>query len=861
MNNKNKHLYEFTLNNKKIKVEKDMNLLEFLRDEQNLTSVKNGCSEGVCGACTILLNGRAVRSCILKISKVNGKNITTIEGFSKRERNVFAYCFAKAGAVQCGFCIPGMVVSAKALIDRNINPSREDVKRAIVGNICRCTGYIKIEKAILMSAKIFRENLKCSDVTGSGIIGKNFIRIDAIKKTLGFAKYVDDIKVPGMLYGSALRSKYPRAVLKGIDKSKAESYPGVEAVITAEDIPGKRYIGHIVKDWPVMIKVGEETRYVGDTVALVAARSKSVLKKALSLIKVEYEELDPVTSPEEGIKNDAPCIHEGGNILDKEVLKRGDAESAIRNSKYIVNETYSTPFTEHAFMEPESALAIPDGDGIFVYTGGQSVYDEKREIMEMLNLTEDKVRIRSAYVGGGFGGKEDMSVQHHAALLSYIVKKPVKITLSRKESINVHPKRHAMKLKVTIGCDENGKLKGMKARIVSDSGAYASLGGPVLQRACTHAAGPYNYQNVDIVGMSVYTNNPPGGAFRGFGVTQSAFAIECSLNKAAHMIGISPWKIRYINAIKPGDVLPNGQIADSSTAFVETLKSVKGLYYEYDLLKGYYVGIASAMKNSGLGVGVPDIGRCRLTVIDEKVYIRSSAACIGQGIGTVELQIFCTTTGISPNRVVVEQPDTDITPDSGTTTASRQTVFTGEAVKIASNKLKDALKGKSLRQLQGQDFYGEYSFKTDPMGSKKMNPVSHVAYGYATQVVVLDSNGKVQKVIAAHDVGRAINPRNVEGQIEGGVVMGLGYALTEDYPLKRCVPTAKFGTLGLFRSKDVPDIKSIIIEKNKNSIAYGAKGIGEIVCVPTAPAVQEAYFKFDGTFRTELPLKNTAYKK
>ena len=854
-------MYSFILNNKDITVSEDINLLEFLREEEDLTSIKNGCSEGACGACMVLIDGKAMRACILSTAKVQGKNVLTVEGLSEREKKIFAYAFGKAGAVQCGFCTPGMVISAKALIDKNNNPTSEDVKEALKGNICRCTGYIKIEKAILMAAEFLRENKEIPKLEQTGVAGERFQRIDAVKKTLGLAKYVDDMKFKGMLYGSALRTKYPRALVKDIDISKALAHPEVEAVLTAKDIPGKRYLGHLVKDWPALIDIGEETRYVGDAVALVAAKSKKALKEALKLIEVEYEELVPVTTPEDAIKDGAPLIHKSGNILKKEVLSRGDAGSAIKNSKFVVTYKYSTPFIEHAFLEPECAIGLPDEDGVLLYTASQSVYDEQREIMEFLALPQEKVRVKSAYVGGGFGGKEDMSVQHHAALLAYKTKKPVKVTLSRKESIAIHPKRHAMEMEFTTACDENGILTGMKASIISDGGAYASLGGPVLQRACTHAAGPYNYQNIDIVGMCVYTNNPPGGAFRGFGVTQSAFAAECNLNKLAELVGISPWEIRYRNAIEPGQVLPNGQIADKGTAFKETLMAVKGEYDNYSSEKNSYVGIASAFKNSGIGVGIPDIGRCRLTVINGKIHIRTSAACVGQGIGTVATQIFCKTTGFNPKIVIVEQPDTSITPNSGTSTASRQTLFTGEAVRVAAEKLKNELRTKTLFELEGKDFYGEYSAVTDPMGSHKINPVSHVAYGYGTQIVVIDEKGILKKVIAAHDVGRAINPTLVEGQIEGGVVMGLGYALTEEYTLKDSVPTAKFGTLGLFRATNVPEIVPIIIEKNTEQLAYGAKGIGEIVLVPTAPAVQGAYYKLDGNFRTKLPLESTVYRK
>ena len=413
-----------------------------------------------------------------------------------------------------------------------------------------------------------------------------------------------------------------------------------------------------------------------------------------------------------------------------------------------------------------------------------------------------------------------------------------------------------MKIEMTTCCDENGILTGMKCKIYADTGAYASLGGPVLQRACTHAAGPYNYQNIDIEGIAVYTNNPVGGAFRGFGVTQSAFAIESNINQLAELIGISPWEMRYRNAIRAGQVLPNGQIADEGTALVETLKAVKEEYFNNEI-----VGIACAMKNSGVGVGLTDIGRCRLTVQDGKVRIRTSAACIGQGMGTVCMQILCETTGLTTDKIVVDSPDTGITPNSGTTTASRQTVFTGEATRVASLELKKQLETKTLEELEGWDYEGQYSGITDKMGSDKPNPVSHVAYGYATQIVILDKDGKVQKVTAAHDIGHAINPKALEGQIEGGVVMGLGYGLTEIMPVEKGMPKVKFGTLGLFRATNIPEIKTVIVEKNKAELAYGAKGVGEIVVIPTAPALQNAYFKYDGEFRTSLPLQKTAYRR
>ncbi len=850
-------MFKFILNGQEKSVDENKKLLKYLRDDCNITSVKNGCSEGACGTCMVIVDGKAIKACVLTTEKVNGKEITTIEGFTDREREVFAYAFTEAGAVQCGFCIPGMVISAKALFNRTLDPTMEEVKKALIGNICRCTGYVKIEKAIMMAAEIFRENKEVPKVSCKGLIGEPMARVDAKDKTLGLGEYTDDIRINGMVYGAALRSKYPRALVKSMDITEAENLKGVIKIVTAEDIPGQRYLGHLKKDTPALIKVGEETRYLGDAVALVAAETEEIAKEALKYIKVDFEELKPLSSPMEALKDEAPKIHEGGNILAHEHLVRGNADEAIKNSKYVVTNKYSVPFTEHAFLEPEAAVAVPDGeDGLIVYTGTQSIYDDLREIGSLLNLGEDKLRIISEYVGGGFGGKEDMSCQHHTALLAYLIKKPVKMCLTRQESIIVDTKRHAMEMEFTTACDENGKLTAMKAEIIADTGAYASLGGPVLQRACTHAAGPYNYQNMVVDGIAVYTNNTPGGAFRGFGVTQSAFATECNLNQLAEMVGIDPFEIRMLNAIRPGEVLANGQIADEGTALVETLEAVKDIYYS-----NKYAGIACTFKNAGVGVGIPDTGRCKVKVIDGKVHIRTSAACIGQGVGTVVVQVVGEVLGIPASQIVYETPDTRITPNSGTTTASRQTVFTGEATRIASLKLKEALNGKSLQELEGIEFLGEYIGITDKMGSPKENPVSHVAYGFATQVVIIDEKGKLVKVVAAHDVGKAINPKNVEGQIEGGVVMGLGYGLTEDYIIENSVPKVKFGTLGLLRATQVPEIIPIIIEKNTQELSFGAKGVGEITCIPTAPAVQGAYYKLDGVFRTELPLKNTFYKK
>ena len=850
-------MFNIDINDTVHSVQEDMNLLEFLRDEAQITSLKNGCGEGACGACMILVDGKAMRACLLTVAKVAGKKLLTVEGISEREREAYVWAFGQAGAVQCGFCIPGMVISAKALLDKVPSPSSQEIKQSLRGNICRCTGYVKIEEGILLAAKVLRGELQANAQSGAGI-GTSIHRVDVREKVLGTGQYVDDMHVDQMLYAAVLRTKYPRARVLAIDIAAARVYPGVEVVLTAEDIPGDHDHGHIFHDWPTLVAVGQETRYIGDALVLVAAQTKKQAREALALIKVDYEELEPLLSPTQALAEQAYSIHPQGNLLSTTKIYRGNPLEALAKSAHVVTHHYSTPPTEHAFMEPESALAIPQADGgITIYVADQGIYDDQHGIMAMLGLSAEKVRVISKLVGGGFGGKEDLTVQHHAALLAMKTQKPVKLTFTRQESILVHPKRHAMELDITTGCDASGKLTVMVAHIVADTGAYASLGTAVLQRACTHASGPYQIPNVDIIGYCVYTNNPPAGAFRGFGVTQSAFAGEINLDLLAEKVGISPWEIRYLNALEPGMINATGQITDEGTAIKETLLAVREIYESHP----HAAGIACCLKNTGIGVGLPDTGRVKLIVHKGKVVVLTSAACIGQGFATVATQMVQEATGLPLHLIEVGAPDTALTPDSGTTTASRQTMFTGEATRQAALKLQQALSKSSLEELEECEFYGEYLGKTDPMGSDKLNPISHVAYSYATQVVLLNEEGKVEKVVAAHDVGRAINPKAIEGQIEGGVTMGLGYALRENFPLEKGVPTAKFGTLGLFRSTEVPEIETIIIEKNSSPIAYGAKGVGEIASIPTAPAVASAYYKYDGKLRCTLPLRETPYNK
>ncbi|WP_314163041.1 selenium-dependent xanthine dehydrogenase [Lachnoanaerobaculum gingivalis] len=853
-------MYSFTVNGKLVETEKEVSLLRFLRDDLKLKSIKDGCSQGACGTCTIIIDGKATRACVMTTKRAQGMNIVSVEGLSDFEKEVFVYAFGSKGAVQCGFCIPGMVMSGKALIDRNPNPTEDEIKEAIKGNICRCTGYKKIIEGIDLAAQILRGDKKIDEELEKGDdfgVGSNAFRIDVRDKVLGIGEYVDDMELENMLHASAVRTKYPRARILDIDASEALALEGVVAVYMAEDVPNNK-VGHIQQDWDVMIAKGDITRFMGDAICIVVAESEEILKKAKALVKVEYEVLEPVRNIDEAKAENAPKVHPNGNLCQSRHVKRGDAKEAIANSKYTITETFDTPFTEHAFLEPECAIALPYKDGVKVYSTDQSVFDTRKEIAIMFGWDPEKVVVENKLVGGGFGGKEDVSVQHIAALCAYKLGRTVKAKFSRDESLAFHPKRHAMHGTFTLGCDENGIFTGLDCDIYFDTGAYASLCGPVLERACTHAVGPYCYQNHDIRGFGYYTNNPPAGAFRGFGVCQSEFALESIIDLLAEKVGISPWEIRYRNAIEPGKVLPNGQIADCSTALKETLEAVKDAY------EANYpnVGLACAMKNAGVGVGLPDTGRAKLIVNDGVIEIYCGASDIGQGCATIFIQMAAETLNLPKSKFKNMGCNSELDPDSGTTSGSRQTLISGEAIRRVSLELKkdlDAADG-DLNKLNGKDYYAEYFEPTDKLGADVPFPKSHVAYGFATHLVVLDDDGKVKKVYAAHDSGKVVNPISIQGQIEGGVLMSLGYALTEDFKLQDCVPKSKFGTLGLMRATDIPEIEAIYVEKEELlGVAYGSKGIGEIATIPTAPAVQNAYYKRDGKLRPKLPMDDTYY--
>jgi len=850
---------DLTLNGRPVSVDvvPGTSLLELLRDQLGVTSVKDGCApEGSCGACTVLVDGKAVVSCAQAAGRAAGRSITTQEGLPQTERDRWADCFVASGASQCGFCSPGIVMKAEAFLDKHPAPSREETARALAGNLCRCTGYVKIVDAIqLMAASKRGEPPPQRDA--SGRVGSRAPRYQGRELALGDKPYVNDLRPEGVLHGALRFSDHPRARVLSIDTATATAIPGVRAVLLAEDVPGERTQGLITRDWRQLVAVGETTNYVGDVLAIVVARTRRVAREAAEAIEVAYEVLEPVTDPFRALDDDAPRVHADGNLLSTSVVRRGDVDDALAGAAHVVTETFQTQFIEHAFLEPESALAEPLEDGsVHVSSQGQGVWEDRRQIASFLGVPEERVRVTQVANGGAFGAKEDLNVQCHAALAAVRTGRPVLLTLSRAESLRFHPKRHPLTMTYTVGCDAEGRLLGVRARIVGDTGAYASVGDKVLERAAGHACGPYRFPAVDVEAKAVYTNNPPCGAMRGFGVNQVAFAIDGMLDRLAERVGIDGWEIRWRNALEVGDRFGTGQVLGPGVGIKACLEAVRDEYRS-----ARFAGIGGAVKNTGIGNGLLEMGRAILRpAADGAVTLFHSWTEMGQGVHTVLRQIACEELGLEPERIRVVV-DTMRELDTGQTTASRATVLGGRAVQEAAAKLRGELDaGRSLEELAGQEFLGEIRIDwTSPPGVDVEDTITHFAYGWAVQVAILDDDGRVARVVAAHDVGRAINPTLLEGQIEGAVHMGLGFALTEEYVVEDGLPvTMTLKSLGIVPAQHMPEVECVLVEVPQPEGPYGAKGVGEIGLVPTAAAVAGALHAFDGGWRTRLPMRDSA---
>ncbi|HAP76911.1 MAG TPA: selenium-dependent xanthine dehydrogenase [Acidimicrobiaceae bacterium] len=858
---------EFHLNGVPVSVRDDHpHLLAALREELDVTSPKDGCSpQGQCGCCTVLVDGKAVVSCTQPVAKAAGKQVVTLEGVDQGERQRFADAFAACGGLQCGYCIPGIVMRAKSQIDKKgATLERDDMARHLGAHLCRCTGYVKVLDAIEAVAKG-----TTVDPAPPGGVGTSGAKYEAAELTLGDRGYVDDIRVPGMLHAALHLTAHVRADVRRIDTSKAAAAPGVVAVFTAADIPAAQYVGIIYKDWPIFIGEGQRTSYAGDVLAIVVAETKQQARAAAKLVEVEYDVLRPITDPVAAITDPEVAVYgTTSNVLSVSAYARGEVpvDEALAASAHTVHEVFQTQRIEHAFLEPESTLAVPtegpDGSlHLHVYSGGQGVWDDRDQIAAILGVGNDAVTVELVSNGGAFGGKEDMSNQGQTALAAWLLRRPVKCTLSREESFLIHAKRHPIRLEYWAGCDADGNLTALKVRGIGDSGSYASVGMKVLERAAGHASGPYRVPAIDVECIAVRTNNPVCGAFRGFGANQAQFAMEGVIDRLAEQVGISGWEMRKRNVIHPGEVWGPGQIMDDGCAGAEECLDRAKPHVDAALAAGKAVGIGLGLKNSGLGNGLREVCaavvRFRSPEPGEtvgKVEVRHGFTEMGQGVHTVALQTAVTELGIDPSRIEVIV-DTTRQLGFGQTTGSRGTLMVAASVQKACEVARAAGCTPDV------DHFAEHVVDwTQKLGDPAVpNPTIHAAFGYAVQVVVADrATGAIEKVVAIHDVGKAVNPRLCEGQIEGSVHMGLGYALTEDFPSdENGFPTnMTLRSLGILRPKDVPHIEVELVEVPQPKSAYGIKGVGEIGLVPTSGAVAAAMHMVDGRWRNTLPMRS-----
>ena len=911
---------KMTVNGKLVEIEPlpgEM-LSDLLRERLHLTGVKIGCNESECGACTVLIDGEPVLSCSYPAARAAGKQVVTIEGLAGADQlHPLQEAFIAHGAVQCGFCIPGQLMTAYALLQHNPEPCEEDIRHALKDTLCRCAGYPTILRAIQDAAQALRTHgaiqgpqLNLTN-PGNKVIGQIVPRHDAVEKATGKAVFTDDIHFPDLLHARVKRAMIPHAIVKRLDVSKARSLPGVAAVLTAEDIPGEHYHGLVIYDWPSLVGVGERVRYVGDAVAIVAAETRQIATQALDLIEVEFEPQPVITHPVQARLPEAPRLHANGNLLKHIKVRKGDVELGFAEADLILEHTFHTAITDHAFLEPECSVArLTPAGRMEIYVGSQIPYADREQVAAALGWPVERVRIIGQLMGGGFGGKEDITGQIHAALLANVTGRPVKLLFDRHESLLVHPKRHATQIKVKMGAKRDGRLTAVETELYGDTGAYASLGEKVMTRATTHSSGPYEAPHVKADCYAMYTNNPPAGAFRGFGVTQSAFAVESMMDMLAEALNLDRIALRRLNALRVGSTTNTGQVLRDSVGLLECIERS---YQEAARLAGgrpfdprpvpgaeHLVrswGFAVAYKNTGLGGGAPDKAGAEVELFrDGTLEVRTSSAELGQGLVTVLRMIVAEEFQLDPARVKVLVMDTDRTPDGGPTTASRQTYVSGNAARYAAQTLRAAMASalaekydlppekirfiEGLAQVNGHSLplgdvveilkaegreplarYEYWAPETRPLGE---GGDMHFAFAFAAQAAEVEVNThtgevRVLRVIAANDVGRAINPLGLQGQVEGGVMMGLGNALTEHFIVAEGqVVTDRLARYRIPGIALAPEITSIIVEHPVATGPYGAKGVGEIVSIPTTPAITNAIYNAVGVRIDSLPVDQEA---
>jgi selenium-dependent xanthine dehydrogenase len=882
----------FNLNGKAVEAsyEPGMHFLEVLREELGVVSPKNGCApEGTCGCCLVMIDGHPALPCLRKPEQMEGRDVVTVEGLPDRMRASIGEAFVLEGGVQCGFCIPGIVIRAASLIDEGRTADRRAVAKALDGHVCRCTGYGRIIDAIQTAGEahanggrlprneprrhhFFGEELGLGRnpafaksngrKSGEHGVGRSMPRLDGFAQTLGEVPFVEDMQVPGMLHGAMVLTEHPRARILKIHTGDAAAIPGVVRVFTAADVPGSRATGLNDPDQPVFVAEGEVTCCVADFVAMVVADTQFHARQAAAAVKVDYHVLEPITDPFEALKPGAPLVHSpdvfaprASNVLQPiTAFSRGDVDAALAGAAHVIEATFQTQPVDIAFLEPEACLAVPHDSGVSVHTQSQgSVYDHA-QIAKILAVDPGHVEIVLAASGGAFGAKEELSIQGQTAVAAYLLQRPVKTVLTRQQSTQHHVKRHAMTIALTVGADADGRLLALRSRIVADAGGYHTTSAKCALRAACHSCGAYRVPSVDVEARAVYTNNPNAGAMRGFGSNQAQFAIEGVMDILAERVGVDGWDVRERNILNPGDAFGTGQIMRESVRGIrETLNAVKSVYK-----RAKYKGIGCGVKSTGLGNGTIEGGYIAIRVLPHsRLEILNGYTEMGQGVFTATMQAVCEETGL-PADVMTVRWDKDLGEKCGETWASRATTLSCAAAQRAARKLAEDLKTHTLDELVGREYYDEcvYNFTTRPGTPEAVtNPNTHLTFSYAAQVALVDERGLIERVVVANDVGRAINPRLCAEQMEGGVHMGLGYALSENFTSTDGRPDSlALKDLGIVRARHMPQVDVILIEVPDEIGGYGAKGVGEIGCVATASAVAGALHSYDGIRRFKLPM-------
>lgn len=863
-------------------VSPETTLLQYLRNKACLKGTKEGCGTGHCGSCTVLLDGKPVRACITKMSRVKGSHVLTIEGLAPEgQLHSIQAAFLDAGAVQCGFCTPGMVLAVKALLDEHPDPSDTEIKKALKHNYCRCTGYVKIIEAVRLAAarlleKAYtpqKETFLFSQEGGEPfkgrIVGQALWDADGLAKATGSLAYADDLVVPGMVYGKMVWSSQAHARIISVDIEAAQASEKVLHVFTAKDVPGTNGFGLLKADQPVFCK--DQVRFYKDAIALVVAETAEAAQVAAEKVKVVYEALEPVfdmiTAEAKGLIHKA-LSHEVGNV----------AAAKQEKDLLVLRGHFETPWVEHAYLEPESALAqYAEEEGLLLHAATQSPFELRRQLSAVLNLHQDSIRIIVTPLGGGFGSKADATIEPALAVAAYHLKRPVKLTLTREESLALSTKRHPYQMDYEVGLSKEGLLRYVDAKLLSDGGPYTNLSPRVIDQACIFSVGPYRIPNGKVEGKAVATNNVAGSAFRGFGINQANFAMESLLDEGAEKLGIDPFELRARNAFVKGDATFSGEILRHSIGIQDTIRLCKEATEE--ALKSYLphypqgtkvlgLGMASGFKNVGAGKGkVDDAGAIITLKPDQRIEVRVSGVDMGQGFRTAMLQLATEILEVESSQIDLISGDTELTPHHGNAVGERQTLISGNAVVMAARLFKEKQEMGEFDEKGVLSARFEYvAPKTfalyDVEGRKSVSPEdyrNYPAYAYTTQAAIVEvdtSTGKVKvlKVVAAHDVGRAINPHIIEGQVEGSCSMGIGYALSESFPVLEGQPQVKYyGQLGLPTIEDTPDYLHWLIEDPDPLGPLGAKGVSEVATVPMTPAVINAIHNATGVRIRTLP--------